>query len=113
MAKHRSAAELAEIAQARANALLAKALRSELKDHPEVVAIDREIATLIAANLKYDRWSRDAEDKIANFLARAKEWQDRGEIATAECEKAKEAISALRTQRNEVIAKLAAKQLEA
>ena len=112
MAKHRTAAELAAEAEERAASLRLKAARKELADHPEVVAIDRQIATLQASNIKYDRWLREADEKIANFENRANDWRNKKAEAEEMSGNAKTEIAALREQKDIVISGLLNQNME-
>jgi len=112
MAKHRTATELAAEAEERAAALRLKAARKELADHPEVVAIDRQIASLQASNIKYDRWLREADTKIENFENRAQDWRNKKAEAEEMSGNAKEQISALREQKDDVISNLLNSNME-
>ena len=113
MGKHRSKLERAEAAEAKAQELRRKALHDSLKDHNKVKVIDREIQTLTAANLKNDRWNREADSKILNFQNRVAEWENRKATAAVACAEVKEAIQALRAKRLATIDALAQKELEA
>lgn len=105
--KHRSASELAQEAQERADSLKAKALRKQLADHPEVKAIDRDIQSEVSDGIKFDRWKREAPGKILSFQSRVALWEQRQAEAQAWIDESKERITYLRSSKNALIEELA------
>ena len=101
--KHRSAAELAAEAEQRAEALRAKAHRQALAEQPEVFAIDRAIQTEGASGIKFERWKREAPDKIQSFQNRVIQWEQRQSEADIWLAESKEKIAALRKHKAALI----------
>jgi len=107
MGQHRPVSERIAEAQAHLASLMAKAAQSEIASSPEVQAIDDRIKEVQSSMLKYNRWYSEGEEKIANFLRRADEWKQRLAEATEKRNEAQTELDMLRTQRKQLVTKLA------
>jgi uncharacterized protein YjdB len=106
MAQHRPIEERLEALQAQMLTLQAKAQKEALAQHPEVAQIDEAIASENNDALKWKRWSKDSEAKVASFTARVEEWKTRGEEADTYLEEHSARLADLKAQREKVIANI-------
>lgn len=102
--KHRSAAEIAAEHEEKARQARIRGARKELKDDPEVSAIEKELKALQVEVIKFDRWKREGAEKAESFRARAELWQDRAAEAEVESARVKSEMAALREKRDALIA---------
>ena len=107
MGKHRPVSDRIAEAQAQLAQLMAKASKAEVNASPEIQALDKEIKAVQVSMLKFNRWASEGNDKIANFEARAREWQSRLTEANAKKAEANKTITALRAKRKALAEKLA------
>ena len=105
---HRPADVRLQEAMAQVAKLQAKVNAEAVNASPEIQAIDAQIkqhkADRQAAKLAAGQW----EDKVANFLARANAWREKGQNAEVLVAEANDAIQALQEQRSQLAAEIAA-----
>ena len=100
MAKHRPIEQRMAELQAQMVALTAKQNKEAVDSHPDVVAVDNEITALNNKALKWKRWAKDAEQKIADFQARVAEWENRAEQSEDWLAQYKADLDDLKAKRN-------------
>jgi len=100
MAQHRPIQDRMADLQAQMVALQAKQNKEAVNADPKVQAIDAEIHALNLDALKWKRWSKDAEQKAADFQARVNEWLWRGEEAASWLDEYRNDVAKLKEKRN-------------
>ena len=100
MAQHRPIQDRMADLQAQMVALQAKQNKEAVNADPKVQAIVAEIHALNLDALKWKRWSKDAEQKAADFQARVSEWQWRGEEAASWLDEYRNDVAKLKEKRN-------------
>ena len=103
MAQHRPISERIAEAQRQILTLQAKENKQAINADPGVKLVDTAIAELNRTNAKWKRWSKDAEDKVENFMARADEWRTRGAEADTAMEAYHTDLDALKVKRQDAI----------
>tara|TARA_R110002167_G_scaffold291904_2_gene496670 strand:- start:119 stop:463 length:345 start_codon:yes stop_codon:yes gene_type:complete len=101
MGQHRPLNDRIAETQAQLMALKAKMLKDQINESSEIIAIDDEIREITNSMLKYNRWASEGEEKIANFNARAIEWESRLLLASQKRKEANITLTSLREQRKE------------
>ena len=79
--KHRPINQRILETQAQLAKLMANQAKDEIALNPEIQELDMEIKDLNAELVKMNRWESEAEEKVANFMARAREWEVKGTSA--------------------------------
>ena len=102
--KHRSAAEIAAEHEEKARQARIRGARKELKDDPEVAAVEKELKALQVEVIKFDRWKREGGEKAESFRARADLWEARAAEAEHSAGVIKDEMAALRDKRDALIA---------
>jgi chromosome segregation ATPase len=108
MGKHRPVSERIAEVQAQLAALQAKSAKADIESNPEIQQIDAEIKKIQVSTLKFNRWAAEGADKVENFRARAREWENRLEEATKRRDEANKQLTALRLKRKHLAEQVAA-----
>ena len=79
--KHRPINQRILETQAQLAKLMANQAKDEIALNPQIQELDMEIKDLNAELVKMNRWESEAQEKVANFMARAREWETKGTSA--------------------------------
>lgn len=106
--KNRSKAEIAAELRRKLAAVECRAIAQECASHPEIAEIDTEIQKATTAMAKFVRWESQWEENRDNFIKRAQEWVDNGQIAAKELPAMRANLEALKNQRTAKLQEIAA-----